>query len=85
MNSRIFACCLGEGISYSDRQREKYGDYMALAFLPFSTLELEVYKECPAFLRPEIEEDAASIQKRKGEEYQVSTSGQTVTLGWGLK
>lgn len=80
-NSRIFACVFSTGISYSDRQTQEHGDYKKLAFLPFNTLVLEFRKDCPAEFRPKIQEDAATIQARKGHPYQISTCGQTVILG----
>lgn len=79
---RLFIGCLGVGISYADRHREKHGDYARLAFLSLGTLELTVEDDCPAELRAEIESHAATIQAKRGEQYQVSTSGQTVTLGF---
>ena len=55
---------------------------MRVAFLPFSTLELEwAPGRHPAELKKAIEQDAAKIAERRGQEYQVSTAGQTVTLG----
>jgi len=81
MNPRIFACVFPTGISYADRHREEHGDYARLAFLPFATLQLEFSKTCPPQLKAEITEDAAKIQARRGSEYQVSTSGQTLRLG----
>jgi hypothetical protein len=82
---RLFAGILGgEGVSYADRYRERSGDYVHLGFLSFRTLKLDVEKDCPAKLRAQITEDAAKIQARKGQEYPVSSSGQWVTLGWGL-
>ena len=73
----VFPC----GISYADRHHEEHGDYKSLAFLPYGSLILEFRKGCPAELRAEITADAAAIQARKGEQYQVSTCGQTVLLG----
>ena len=73
----IFPC----GISYADRHHEEHGDYKSLAFLPYNSLILEFCKGCPAELRDEITSSAAAIQVRKGEQYQVSTCGQTVLLG----
>jgi hypothetical protein len=84
MNERIFAGVFSTGIGYADRKREKHGDYARLAFLTFSTLTLEIEKDCPAALRKEIEDDAARVQAKRGEAFQVSTSGQTITLGYAL-
>lgn len=82
MQSRIFSGIYPTGIVYADRQREKGGDYARLAFLPFSTLELEFATDCPPELAAQIELDAERIQVRVGQDFKVSTCGQTVVLGW---
>ena len=81
MQDRIFIGIWCTGISYSDREREEFGDYKKLAFLPYKTLTLEVRPDCPPELLEEIEEDAATIIARRGEKFPVSTSGQYVILG----
>lgn len=81
MNESIFAGVYPAGIVYADRKREEHGDYKRLAFLPFGSLILEIAHDCPANLWVEIEADAAKIIARRGEEYQISTCGQTVLLG----
>jgi hypothetical protein len=81
MNDRIFIGKYPAGLVYSDRKRERAGDYAKLAFLPYSTLKLEVEKDCPTDLRAQIEQHAA--QYKPGQVLQVSTAGQTVTLGLG--
>ena len=81
MNPRIFCCVLSGGISWSDRAVERHGDYKPLAFLEFRSLALRTELDCPAAFRAEIEHDAAWFQARRGEQYQTTTSGQTVTLG----
>lgn len=78
---RIFAGIYPEGIVYADRHRERGGDYARLAFLSFGTLKLEIEKDCPDELRRQIVAEAGRIQVRKGEPFQISTSGQTITLG----
>jgi hypothetical protein len=83
---RLFIGVMPTGFSYADKQRERHGDYMSIARLPFSTLELEWSPgPHPAELRKLVEQHAAGIVKRRGQEYQVSTSGQTVTLGYGKR
>ena len=82
---RLSACVMGTGISYADRGREQGGDYARLAFLYLATLELKFEEDCPAAFREAITHDAAEIQSRRGEEYQVSTCGQTITLGYAIK
>lgn len=84
MDARIFAAVYPTGIGYADRSKEVHGDYKRLAFLTFRTLALTIEPGCPADIRRDIEASAAAIQARRGEPYQVSTSGQTVTLGYGL-
>lgn len=81
MNDRIFRGNYPCGIVYADRKREKHGDYARLAFLPYNTLQLEFADDCPPELRKQIEAEAAAIQSRRGEQFQISTAGQTVTLG----
>jgi hypothetical protein len=73
----VFPC----GISYANRHIEVNGDYKRLGFLCFSTLELEVEKDCPPELAERIRRDAATLQARKGETYSVSACGQTALLG----
>lgn len=78
---RIFCCIMPVGFSWSDRSRLVNGDYKKLAFMPFSTLDLAIVPNCPADLAAFITADAAKLQARRGEDYQVSTCGQTVKLG----
>jgi hypothetical protein len=80
-DQRIFAGIYPTGIVYADRKRERGGDYARLAFLSFDTLELDIEPDCPRTLRQQIIEDAARIQARKGEDFQISQAGQTVLLG----
>jgi hypothetical protein len=82
MDDRVFVGVYPAGLVYSDRKREKHSDYAKLAFLPYSTLKLEVEKDCPKDLRAQIERHAA--QYKPGQVLQVSTAGQTVTLGSAL-
>lgn len=81
---RLFVGVFPTGISYADRAREVAGDYRRLAFLPFGTLVLEWEKGVPAELRKIIEVGARAIRARRGEQFQVSSSGQAVTLGYAL-
>jgi len=81
-SGRLFIGTYPTGILYADRRRERHGDYLRLAFLPFRTLELEWEKvPIPLALREEIARHARSLQARRGEHYEVTTSGQTVLLG----
>ena len=84
LNEALFAGILGgEGITYADRRVEEHGDYKKCAFVSFKTLELDIHKKCSKDLLPLIREDHTRLLGKRGEEYEVSTCGQTVTLGWG--
>ncbi len=78
---RLFIGIFSTGIGYADRTAERDGDFARLGFLSFRSLELDVEHDCPADLAERIRDHAATIQARRGEQYQVSTVGQTVTLG----
>ena len=80
--TRLSIAVFPTGFSYADRGREKHGDYVKLARLPFGTLELEWTGESmPPAMRARILDHARKIQGRRGESYVVSQAGQTVTLG----
>lgn len=72
----VFPC----GIAYADKRREKHGDWMKVAFLPYSSLELEI-RDPASDLLPRIRKDAAKIQARRGEPFEIDSCGQTVVLG----
>ena len=82
MNNRIFVGLFPTGIVYADRKVERHGDYKRLGFLPYSTLALEIEKDCPPALAREIRADAANYAP--GQVLQISTAGQTMTLGLAL-
>lgn len=69
------------GIVYADRWNDDHGDYKRLAFLPYGSLVLDVEPGCPPELLGEITEHAATLQAQRGQPYQISTAGQTITLG----
>ncbi len=79
--TRIFIGVYPEGLVYADRMREVGGDYARLAFLSYRTLELQFDAGCPEYIRPWITKDAAAMQARRGESFQISSCGQTVLLG----
>jgi len=79
---RLFIGCFATGIAYADRHHELGGDYKRLGFLRFSDLELTVEADCPADLARRIELHAAELQARRGQTYRITTSGQTITLGY---
>lgn len=82
---RIFSGIYPCGIVYADKQKEKAGDYKRLAFLSYSTLELDLETDCPFDLQLIILNDAKRIQGLKGQPFQISTCGQTVTLGSAME
>jgi len=84
LNERIFVGKFPAGLGYADRKVERHGDYASLAFLSYATLQLTFDKLCPAGMRNWITASAAEVQAKKGEQYQISTCGQTVTLGYEL-
>ncbi len=77
----IFLCIMTTGWWWTDRTREEHGDYARLAFLSFSTLELEIFKGCPENFKARIQAKAENFQSMEGQDYQISTSGQTIRLG----
>jgi hypothetical protein len=81
---RLFVGISPCGISYADRMTEDHRDYKRLAFLPYATLELEVRKRCHPAPLQQISEHAAEMQVKGGQEFQISTCGQTVLLGAAL-
>lgn len=82
-SENLFSGVFPTGISYADRSREEHGDYKKIAFLSFSDLRLEIYAPRSSLL-PEIKRRAEALQAKRGEQFQTSTSGQTVTLGYAL-
>ena len=78
---RLFCGVFPGGISWADRGREKHGDYARLAFMPYATLEATIEPDCPKALRPMIEAAIEAFQARRGQEFPISTCGQTVLLG----
>lgn len=77
---RLFIGLYPAGIVYADRGATENGDYRRCGFLPYDTLVLEVTKWAGS-LRQEIEAHAETIQRRRGEAFEVSSCGQTVRLG----
>jgi hypothetical protein len=80
VSAALFIGVFPTGVGYADTRVEEYGDYKVVAFLSFSTLELEI-RAPKSDLLPRIKADAASIQARRGQEFIVSGCGQTVLLG----
>lgn len=69
------------GIVYADPNRERHGDYVRLAFLPYDTLVLQIERDCPAFFQSAIEAAAALIIAKRGQQFSIDHSGHTVRLG----
>lgn len=82
LEDRLFSSAGSEGILYSDRSRTKFGDYARCGFIPFSMLKPRIEEDCPEDIRAVIENDANELEKRMGQEYRFSSSGQTATLGY---
>lgn len=81
VDDRLFVGVMPTGIVYADRSREVDGDYARCAFLPFDTLALEIAPKCPKDMLGAIKADAATIIARRGEQFKISASDQTVVLG----
>lgn len=83
LDARIFSCVMSGGlVSYSDKYVEVDGDYKRLASLDLGTLELAFRGTVRPDMRAWIKADAAKIQAKRGQQFQVSGAGQTVTLGF---
>lgn len=78
---RLFCGVFPGGLVFADRGREKNGDYARLAFMPYSTLEVKIEPDCPKALVPLIQESVRGMQARRGEEFPLSTCGQSIILG----
>lgn len=78
---RLFCGVFPGGLVFADRGREKNGDYARLAFMPYSTLEVKIESDCPKALVPLIQESVRGMQARRGEEFPLSTCGQSIILG----
>ncbi|AQT06241.1 hypothetical protein [Acetobacter persici] len=75
------------GIEYYDRSRPRtefkdWEGYARCGAIPFAMLKPWIEDDCPEDIRAVIEKDANELEKRMGQEYRFSTSGQTVTLGY---
>jgi hypothetical protein len=84
-NERLFVHQCATGICYVDKGRERHGDWIRLAILFEDNLQLVYDTDCLDAFKPLIEHDAQQYQMMRGQEYIVSGSGQTVTLGYALK
>ena len=82
---RVCCALLPTGIVWADRTVVVSDDYKVVARMPYDTLELQFEKDCPAELRREIVSQSEFYVARRGEQYRVTSSGQTVLLGSALK
>lgn len=78
MENRLFIGVYPAALVYADRSKEKNGDYMTIAMLPYDSLELRIC-EPDSDLLPEIKESAAKYNA--GDKLQISASGQYIVLG----
>jgi hypothetical protein len=85
MQNRIFTGIFPGGIVYADRDVEEHGDFKKLAFLPYDTLQLDIKADCPGELISEIVRSAAAVQAKRGEEFRISETGQSIVLGKSLQ
>ena len=76
-DDRLFVGVFPAGLVYADRRR----NYETVAFLSYATLQLHWRAEVDDELKAEIERSAARLQARRGEQFEVSATGQTVMLG----
>ena len=82
---RLFIGHVPTGLIYCDRSREVAGDYARVANLFWADLTFIPAKGAKGELLRRARQHAASYQARRGELEQVSSSGQTVLLGWALE
>lgn len=77
----LFIAVMPAGLSYYDPTQEQYGDYKRIAFLDYHTLTLTWHGHCTPDMEKAIRADVAAMRARRGEQYEVSSCGQTVMLG----
>jgi hypothetical protein len=75
-DDRLFAGVYSTGIVYADKAREVHGDYKRVAFLPYSSLVLEIADPNSPLIE-RVKSDAAALQARRGQVFAISTCGQT--------
>jgi hypothetical protein len=69
------------GICYSDRQEYKWGDYKRVAFLDYDTLTFQPEPDANADVLAAAKRDAAMLQSRKGQRFDIDACGNCVVLG----
>jgi hypothetical protein len=86
MQPELIITKMPTGLYYCDKNREEHGDFMQIANISYGTLQLQWNgRRGSPEMRAEILRDARLIQSQRGEEFRVSTAGQTITLGYRLK
>lgn len=78
---RLFIGIYPTGIVYADREVEVNGDYRVIGRLPYDTLVLQLDYACPGELIDIVRREARKMYARAGEEFEYTTSRQTVLLG----
>jgi hypothetical protein len=76
----IFIGLYPTGIVYANRTREENGDYKKLGYMNYKTLVLELRPNCPADLAELIKADAATVQAKRGQSYEIA-GNMSVILG----
>jgi len=79
-HDRLFCGCYPGGLVWADRDRLVGGDYRRLAFMSYETLELQLEGRVPEALRARIVADAAEIQAKRGQSFQIA-GNMSVILG----
>ena len=81
---RLFVGVTATGVVYCDKSREENRDYLVIARVFFDTLILEwVNKETtPENMLELIRVSATDLQSKRGQEYKISASGQSIILGY---
>lgn len=76
VKARIHAYVRTTGISWCDIRRERDGDYVRVAFMPYRTLEVE-WAGGPIHdaVRAYIDKQVADYQRRRGEYFPISACG----------
>jgi hypothetical protein len=81
----LFCGAYSTGIFYADKRKEINGDYMTIGRIYYSDLNWKINDNCSADIRSFVQADIDKILSMKGQEYQVSSCGQTVILGENCK
>jgi hypothetical protein len=81
MKERLFVGVYSTGLSFADKGTEENGDYRKVAFMPYRTLTVEFFGACDKDMKKDIQDIAATMEKRRGQFYETSTCGQGVILG----